>query len=84
MKMSRSIIPLLALLSGCAVRPAYFGNDSRLRSENGSTYWEASAKTPAYLQARMRRRQASGNPTPEKTEYIGSLEVLPVFGPLWT
>ena len=73
MNFSESIAPLLLLLffSGCAARPAYFGNDARVLRENGGKYWEASAKAAPYLQVRMRRRL--GSPAPEAIEYAGTL-----------
>jgi hypothetical protein len=74
---STAALCLAALVSGCAVRPAYFGNDARVLRENGASFWEAPAKSPSYLQVSMRRRVRD----PERDrafpaiEYAGTLRL---------
>jgi hypothetical protein len=78
MKPSNAISLLLLLaFSGCAARPAYFGDEARVVGENGARYWEAAARTPSYLQVRMRRLrpEAGRSSAPEATEYAGTLSL---------
>ncbi|MFI5363693.1 MAG: hypothetical protein ACHQ49_17155 [Elusimicrobiota bacterium] len=79
MKILRSIGVLFSLLVcfGCAAPPtrppAYFGADAREIASNGMSYWEGSARTPAYLSVRMSRRNRA--PAREATVYAGSLDL---------
>ena len=77
MKTSKSagLFAALLVLSGCAATrpPAYFGADAREIGSNAMSYWEGSARTPAYLSVRMSRRHRA--PAREATVYAGSLDL---------